>query len=151
MLCLLLFRLRGFFPLNDGVGIAQFGALHTEITNNDVIEVGMLEHHVYGTGLHAIAAVGAFGLIHDKRADLVLSDSAFGTGFFALAALGAHIRPVLAGIGELGVDAQSGFLGVDLVIMLDAADLETQTAAGAIVFMDSYPHLILLVRLDDLY
>jgi hypothetical protein len=74
-----------------------------------------------------------------------LADGQFRACIGAFAALGADHGPIFSGIREFCLDAQRGFLRVDLVEVLDGANLLTEAAAGAIIFINSYPHLNLLV------
>jgi hypothetical protein len=103
-----------------------------------MVQVGVLEDHVYRARGHTIAAIGAFLFIHDIRTDLVSGDSTFGTYFFTFPALGAYHGFIFTGIGKLRFDPQGGFFRVDLFEVFDSTYLETQAAAGAIVLMNSY-------------
>lgn len=132
------------FPLHDGPRIAELGAQHAEITDDNEIMVRMLENDTHGTGGDADAAVGAFVLIDNIGTRIRAADGTLGTDLGAFSTLRAYKGSKLARIGKLSLDAEGRLLRVDFMKMLDRADLETKAAARAFVPVDFNPHVSLL-------
>jgi len=99
----------------------------------------MLENHIGFADRNAFPAISTFFTDYDISAVVSAINCLFRADLGAFTALSAYFRFIGARFGEIGLDTQSRFSGIDILKILYGTDLDAQSASGAILRFDFKP------------
>jgi hypothetical protein len=104
-----------------------------------MLQIPMLKNHLGFADWNTLAAIGAFFLYNDIGTVVATVYSVLRAGLGAFAALNTNFGFICTRFREMSLDAQRRLSGVDILKILDGADLHAETATCTILRLHLEP------------